>query len=99
MIHTGSKPFKCITCQKTFYQANSLKKSHLKKNHTEAKTCKYITCQKTFSHASTLNTHELTYNGFKDFKTFCHARTLKSYEVLIIYSWYPKKNLYQIVIV
>ena len=32
MIHTGSKPFKCITCQKTFYQANSLKKSFEKKS-------------------------------------------------------------------
>ena len=85
-IHTGSKPFQCITFKKTFYQAHSLKRTHMrKKNHTGDKTYKFITCQKTFSHASALNTHEVSYNGFKDFKcitsqkTICHTSTLKTY--------------------
>ena len=36
-IHTGSKPFKCITFKKTFYQAHSLKRTHEKKITQEIK--------------------------------------------------------------
>ena len=67
-FHTRSKPFKCVTCKKTFFQACHLRTHEL--------TYSGFAYQKIFSRASNLDKQEITHTTVKDFKCITCPKTI-----------------------
>lgn len=64
--HTGERPYKCLYCERHFYDRSE--KVRHERVHTNTRPYECKECGKTFTHTAILKNHSLVHSGEKNFK-------------------------------